>query len=81
MKKYRVIRDYQGGSFGMDRDYTAKEWLEQMLEWRNADGVDDEDVERERGYWTKAIETPYGESMLIDYIAEVWQLEFEEAKE
>ena len=65
----------------MDRDYTAKEWLEQMLEWRNADGVDDEDIERERGYWSKAIETPYGEQMLIDDIAEIWQLEFEEVKE
>lgn len=37
MKRYRVFRDYQGGSFGMDRDYTAMEWLEQMLEWSEAD--------------------------------------------
>lgn len=81
MHKYRVVRDYQGGEFGMGRDYTAEEWLEQMLEWRTADGLDDEDTERERGYWAKAIKTPYGESMLIDYIAEIWQLEFEKVKE
>ena len=81
MNKYRVVRDYQGGSFGMDRDYTAEEWLEQMLEWRTADGLDDEDTERERGYWATAIKTPYGESMLIDYIAEIWQLEFKKVKE
>ena len=45
------------------------------------DRMDDEDYERERGDWAKAIKTPYGEQMLIDYIAEVWQLEFEEVKE
>lgn len=27
MKRYRVIEDLQGGDFGMDRDYTANEWL------------------------------------------------------
>lgn len=80
MKKYRVIRDYQGGSFGMDRDYTANEWLEQMTDWQVADGCNDEDVKAEMVYWQNQIERGK-EQELIDYIAEVWQLEFEEVKE
>lgn len=80
MKKYRVIRDYQGGSFGMDRDYTAKEWLEQMTDWQIADGCNDEDVKAEITYWQNQIERGK-EQELIDYIAEAWQLEFEEVKE
>lgn len=80
MKRYRVFRDYQGGSFGMDRDYTAMEWLEQMLEWSEADGVDDNELYAMREYWTDEIE--FGrEQRLIDNIAEVWQLEFEEIKD
>ena len=35
--RYRVVRDYQGGEFGMGRDYTAMEWLEQMTEWSEMD--------------------------------------------
>lgn len=80
MKKYRVVRDYQGGSFGMDRDYTAKEWLEQMTDWQVADGQDDEDAKAEIAYWQNKIERGK-EQELIDHIAEVWQLEFEEVKE
>lgn len=80
MKKYRVIRDYQGGSFGMDRDYTAKQWLEQMIEWADADGWDWEDMETSHMYWQNKINQGK-EKELIDYIAEVWTLEFEEVKE
>lgn len=80
MKKYRVIRDYQGGSFGMDRDYTAKQWLEQMIEWSDADGWDWEDMETSHMYWQNKINQGK-EKELIDYIAEVWSLEFEEVKE
>lgn len=78
-KKWRVVRDYQGGAFGMDRDYTAEQWLEQMLDWQTADGNDEKDIEREREYWTKVIATE--PQKLIDYIAEVWSLEFEEIDE
>jgi hypothetical protein len=79
-KKYRVVEDYQGGSFGMDRDFTAEEWLEQMAEWQDADGCDDEDIKNSVAYWQKKIED--GEEQdLIDYIAEVWTIRFEEVKE
>ena len=79
MKKYRVVEDYQGGSFGMGRDYTAKEWLEQMTEWQLADGLDTEDVETGIMYWQNKIKQGK-EQELIDYIAEVWKLRFEEVK-
>ena len=78
--RYRVIRDYQGGEFGMGRDYTAMEWLEQMIEWSEMDGVDEQDIKDMQEYWKNEIE--FGrEQGLIDHIAEVWQLEFEEVKE
>lgn len=78
--RYRVVRDYQGGEFGMGRDYTAMEWLEQMIEWSEMDGVDEQDIKDMQEYWKNEIE--FGrEQGLIDYIAEVWQLEFEEVEE
>lgn len=78
--RYRVVRDYQGGEFGMGRDYTAMEWLEQMIEWSEMDGVDEQDIKDMQEYWKNEIE--FGrEQGLIDHIAEVWQLEFEEVKE
>lgn len=80
MKRYRVVRDYQGGEFGMGRDYTAMEWLEQMIEWSEMDGVDEQDIKDMQEYWKNEIE--FGrEQGLIDHIAEVWQLEFEEVEE
>lgn len=88
MKKYRVVRDLQGGEFGMGRDYTAKEWLEQMVEWRDSDnswgewgdGEDEDTPESEIKYWTEQIKNGH-EQELINYIAEIWGLEFEEVKE
>lgn len=78
--RYRVVRDYQGGEFGMGRDYTAMEWLEQMIEWSEMDGVDEQDIKDMQEYWKNEIE--FGrEQGLIDHIAEVWQLEFEEVEE
>lgn len=80
MKRYRVIKDYQGGEFGMGRDYTAMEWLEQMIEWSEMDGMDEQDIKDMQEYWKNEIE--FGrEQGLIDHIAEVWQLEFEEVEE
>ena len=35
--KYRVVKDLQGGEFGMGIDMTAEEWLEQAVEWRDSD--------------------------------------------
>lgn len=89
MKKYRVVEDLQGGTFGMDRVYTAEEWLETMLDWREADGSfgdqawagDYEDTkEGQRKLWLDVI-AKGEEQALIDYIAELWWLEFEEVGE
>lgn len=77
MKLYRVIKDEQGGSFGMGRVYTAEEWLEQAIDWLDADGSDPLDLsDIECCYQRKISEGK--EQEVIDYIAEIWQLEFEE---
>lgn len=87
MKKYRVIEDYQGGDFGMGRDYTAEEWLEQATEWRDSDDSwgdwGDGDIDTREGWlelWRKLIEDNK-EQELIDYISDMWQIRFEEIKE
>lgn len=93
MKRYRVIEDLQGGDFGMDRDYTANEWLEQAVEWRDADdswgdygeGVDcygEKHLDSKTWFikfWKKIIKDGH-EQELIDYIADIWGLVFEEVK-
>lgn len=33
MNKYRVIKDLQGGEFGMGRDMTASDWHTQDMEY------------------------------------------------
>lgn len=93
MNKYRVIRDLQGGEFGMGRDMTAEEWLEQAVEWRDSDdswgdygeGTDmygeTHNDEREWfiKFWKRMIKDGK-EQELIDYIADIWSLEFEKVK-
>ena len=80
--KYRVVRDLQGGEFGMGRDYTAEEWLECMLEWRDSDdswGDYGGDIDTREGcekFWKDIIKQGK-EQELIDYIADIWMLEFE----
>ena len=79
MKKYLVVEDRQGGEFGMGRHYTAAEWLQQAVEWRGTDGWEDEDRTEFIKYWSKIINDGK-EQELIDYIADVWDLEMEEVK-
>ena len=94
MKKYRVVEDLQGGEFGMGRDYTALEWLEQATEWRDSDdswgdygeGIDCYDNKHLDSrswfikFWKKII-ADNREQELIDYISDIWGLRFEEVKE
>ena len=90
-KKYRVVLDQQGGEFGMGRDFTALEWLEQAVEWRDADdswgdygeGVDcygNKHLDSRSWFikfWKRMIRQGK-EADLINYIAGVWSLVFEE---
>lgn len=79
MKRYKVIEDLQGGEFGMGREYTAEEWLEQAVEWRDSDGWGDDEREEFIKFWKRMIKDGR-EQELIDYIADIWSLEFEEVK-
>ena len=76
--KYRVVRDLQGGEFGMGRDYTADEWLEQAREWCWADDDDDTDNYLERMQKNRS---EWSDEKIIEFISDLWQIEFEEVKE
>lgn len=67
-KKYKVIRDCQGGEFGMGRNYTIEQWREQAIEWADSDEND--------GLIRELKKLPKKE--IIDTISEIWQLEFAE---
>lgn len=71
MKTYIVIKDYQGGEFGMYRNYTAEEWGEQAYWWADSDGWDDADECLLKNF--------KNERELIDFITEIWELELVEA--
>lgn len=68
MNYYIVVRDKQGGEFGMHRAYTAEEWSEQAMEWASQDGSEDVDS------W--ALKNYKSEHDLMCDIACVWDLEF-----
>lgn len=76
MKRYRVVRDLQGGEFGMGRDYTIKEWTQQARDWCWADDNDELDNVLER--MDKEGES---DNNILDLISDIWQIEFEEVKE
>lgn len=79
-KLYEVVRDLQGGSFAMGDPCTASEWLERMTDWQDADdswGDEEDDREKAIAYWQKAI-AEGREQELIEYISDVWQIEFQE---
>lgn len=68
MNYYIVTRDLQGGEFGMNRCYTAREWGEQAFEWADSDGSEEPE------YWL--LENYKSEQDLIDDIADFWELRF-----
>lgn len=83
-KKYIVIKDFQGGEFGMYRVYTAKEWGEQAYEWADSDGSEEADqwlLENfTKGYWVDGDKNrhQFTEQDLINEIADMWQIELVE---
>lgn len=70
--KYKVVRDRQGGAFGMGRNYTIKEWVQQARDWCWADDNDDLDNEFER--IQKSNDHTDGE--ILDLISDIWDIEF-----
>lgn len=93
-KRYVVVEDRQGGGFGMGRAYTAKEWLDQAVAWRDSDdswgdygeGVDcygNKHLDSRSWFikFWKRIIADGKEQELIDYIGDIWDLEFAEGAE
>ena len=71
MKYYRVIKDLQGGEFGMYRVYTEEQWREQALEWAEMD---------ENDFLIKTLKKLPNEK-IIPFISDIWALEFTEVSE
>ena len=73
MNYYIVTCDRQGGEFGMNRCYTAKQWGEQAFEWADSD---DYETPEEWLYDNYAKE----EDLIAD-IADWWELDFAKISE
>ena len=84
MKKYIVIRDYQGGNFGMFRAYTAKGWGEQAYEWSDSDCSEYPDQWLIENFTKNYSIDKNGnkhystEQDLINAIADMWEIELVE---
>lgn len=79
MRRYAVVEDRQGGGFGMGRCYTAEEWLEQAVDWRDCDGWEDDDRKEYIKFWKRVIKDGK-EQELIDYISESWDIDIQPAE-
>lgn len=93
MKRYEVVEDRQGGEFGMGRQYTALEWLEQAVDWRDSDDSWGDYGEGTDCYGTKHLDNRSWfikfwkkmikdgrEQELIDYISDIWDIDIKEVK-
>lgn len=82
MKKYICTNDYQGGDWCVGVIDDAKGWLERAISWRDSDDSWGDNAERKKfiAYWNHKIKM--GEERdLIEYIADMWSIGFEEVKE
>ena len=70
-KTYRVVKDYQGTGFAMDRDFTIEQWRKQAIEWCFMD--------ENFGLMKEIYEADSTE--VLDIISEVWTIRFEATKE
>ena len=70
MDRYRVVRDLQGGEFGMGRDFTIEQWRKNALEWCYSD--DNYELAKE------LYKLPQEE--VIEFISFLWALEFKKVR-
>lgn len=79
-KLYECVEDRQGANWCVGLAQTAEEWLENAIYWRNSDWSWDEDngdtEENMRKFWKDKIEQGK-EKELIEYIDDMWGLDFE----
>lgn len=73
VKLYEVIEDRQGGEFGMDRQYTLKEWIDQAFEWLYMD----ECFEEDQVFVNYLLNHPED---ALNQIDDFWEITFEEVK-
>lgn len=70
MDRYKVVRDLQGGEFGMGRDFTIEQWRKNALEWCYSDD----------SYGLAKELYELNSEDVLGYIAEVWALEFKKVR-
>ena len=70
MDRYRVVKDLQGGEFGMGRDFTIEQWRKNALEWCYSDG--NHELAEE------LYKLPQEE--VIEFISLLWSLEFKKVR-
>lgn len=68
--RYYVSYDFQGGEFGMYRNYTVKQWQKQALEWCYADD--------NYGLAEDIFNLKYDD--ILPYISMIWELEFKKCR-
>lgn len=73
VKLYEVIEDRQGGEFGMNRQYTLKEWIDQAFEWLDMDDCFEED----QVFVNHLLDNPED---ALNQIDDFWEITFGEAK-
>lgn len=74
MIRYRVVKDYQGGDFGMERDFTIEQWVKQALEWCY---VDENDALAEILLYN--YHNMHG-TAILDFISEIWAIQFRKVR-
>ena len=74
MDRYRVVKDYQGGDFAMDRDFTIEQWVKQALEWCYAD--ENDSLAEFVLFNSKNMKG----TQILDLISEIWPIEFKKVR-
>ena len=77
-RKWQVIRDLQGGSFGMNRVYDLKDWVETAVEWSMSEG--NTELAKALRVMIEKVSSEEEENKTLGFIAEMWGLEFEEVE-
>jgi len=73
MNRYYVDKDLQGDYFGMNRDYTALQWLEQAQEW--ADMEENYELFNEIENMKQKFE-----QNVLNYIGTLWAIRFRKVR-
>lgn len=78
MTEYKCIADHQTGEWCVGEVDTTDGWADRAIGWTESDGLDEIRAELIKGQ--EQIKSEQDEQALMDFIAEIWQIEFEKVK-